>query len=679
MRAEQHLANYDLYTYSGSYYDGIDFDAAGGMNGALRESLTSLIIPKGFYTYGKTGETHLATQLQYADEDPTNSNNMVYLYTRDSVTKNAAQSWNREHVWCQSLSNGNWGTSEGGTDILHLRPTYGSVNSSRGNTPYGDTNKATAKKYNNMLYGYTGGGYFEPIDAVKGDVARIVMYVWTTYTNYKDYSALDILDVFQSYNTLLSWHTMDKPDVLEGNRNDYCQTSRQKNRNPFVDHPELAWKIFGNNVSDSVKNACMAAYPAESGGSGEPTGIRLNKTTASVEAGKTLQLTATIEPAGATGTVSWSTNNSSVATVSSGLVTTKAEGMATITASVGGFSASCAVNVTAAGSINYGTEDNPISVADAIEIIDKTGASETAQPLYVRGIVSSNTALDANYNDYEIWLKNDDDNVAEAFNLYHVKADSSITSVYQDANSLKDFEVVAYGYGKKYNNTTYELTTSSRTPKNPSLLSVSPPEATGIAFDQYSVELEAGETTTITVTLTPSNSESTINWTSSNESVATVSNGVITAVAAGSAVITASVSDDVEEECYVTVTGGQSELVKVASYDFSTGNTATSEYDSSGLLARFTSSAASGTGLSDIVDDVTSLTKVYAGFTGYTEFGIKFGTKGNSGSFTLSLNKEVTRVVVNTSGWGASDSLTIGDADPQVPGVAYTGTNPIKT
>ena len=267
VEALQYLDDYEPYVYSGSYYNTIDFDASNGMNGALRKAITSLIKPKGFYTYGSTGADHLSTQLQYADEDPTNSSNMVYLYTRDSVKKNAASSWNREHVWPQSLSNGNWGTDYAGTDILHIRPTYNSTNNTRGNTPYGDNNKSGPQYYNNMLFGYTGGSYFEPIDEVKGDVARIIMYVWTAYTGYSassvTYSNFSITDVFQSYDTLLRWHTLDKPDELEGNRNDYCQTSIQKNRNPFVDHPELAWRFFGDSASSSVKNACMEAYPLE--------------------------------------------------------------------------------------------------------------------------------------------------------------------------------------------------------------------------------------------------------------------------------------------------------------------------------------------------------------------------------------------------------------------------------
>ena len=254
--------NFGEYTYDGHYYDEISENASEGLSGSLRTSLTSLIFPANWYTYSSQGETHLATQLQYADEDPTNSSNMIYFYTRDSVKKNAASSWNREHVWPQSLSNGCWGEGKAGTDILHIRPTYNSTNSTRGNDKFCDVNKASPKIYNGMTFGYGSGGKFEPLDCVKGDVARIIMYTWVAYKNY--YSNLpDVTNVFESYDTLLKWHTLDRPDLLEGNRNDYSETSKQKNRNPFVDHPEYAWKIFGNSASASVKAACQIAYPSQ--------------------------------------------------------------------------------------------------------------------------------------------------------------------------------------------------------------------------------------------------------------------------------------------------------------------------------------------------------------------------------------------------------------------------------
>ena len=268
VEAAQYLDDYERYYYTGVYYNSINFELEDGQNGLLRQALTSLIKPQGFYTYSGGGADALSSILQFADQDPTNSGNMVYLYTRDSVRKNAASSWNREHVWPQSLSNGNWGTGQAGTDILHIRPTYNSTNSARGNDLYGDNNKSGPVYYNDMLYGYTGGRYFEPVDQVKGDVARIIMYVWNTYTGWNGYSSISITNVFESYDTLLKWHTLDKPDLLEGKRNVFCETSKQKNRNPFVDRPELAWRLFGANASASVYNSCKEAYPGD--GSGLP-------------------------------------------------------------------------------------------------------------------------------------------------------------------------------------------------------------------------------------------------------------------------------------------------------------------------------------------------------------------------------------------------------------------------
>ena len=577
--ATPYVGNFASYTYSGSYYDSIDFNSGYGMNGALRTSLTSLIKPAGFYTYSSDGETHLATQLQYADEDPTNSTNMIYLYTRDSVKKNSADSWNREHCWPQSLSNGNWGTSEGGTDILHLRPTYPNTNSSRGNTPYGNSGHATRKVFNNMDYGYTGNGYFEPLDEVKGDVARIIMYVWTTYTGWSGYSSLNILKVFESYDTLLQWHIDDKPDAIEGNRNDYCQTSRQANRNPFVDHPELAWKIFGDNASTSVKNACMTAYPGSGSSSSNPvnpTGISLNKSTANVSVGKTLQLSASLQPTGATGTVSWSSSNASVASVNStGLVTANAAGSTTITASVNGLTANCVVTV-AESTNNYGTLENPLSITDAKEIIDINGTSLSSQPLYVKGIVSSNSAYNTTYKNYDyIWLQSEDGKTSQAFELYRTKLNSSITGSYSSANSLVGKEVVAYGYGKIYGST-YELCQSTGfTPAYAEILSLNDPEATDITLNKSSVEINAGDSTTLIATLTPSNSSSTVTWESSDESVATVTNGVVIGVSAGTATIFATVSDDIEAQCLVTVIGSSTVSSDELTIDLSKNNTTT--------------------------------------------------------------------------------------------------------
>ena len=475
INAAQVNENFAPYTYSGSYYSdhNIDFSAGDGMNGALRTKLRTELKPKGFVDYS----SGLSTHCQQADEDPSNTNNMILFYTRDSVKKQAAGTWNREHVWPKNKSNGNWGTSQGGTDILHLRPTYVTPNSTRSNHPYGYAKNGNTLTYNNMTYGKLAGDIFEPLDCVKGDAARIIMYMWTVYDGYSGYSPLSITSVFESYNTLLEWHTMDKPDVMEGHRNDYVQNSTiQKNRNPFVDHPELAWKIFGDQASSSVKAACMAAYPANGGTPVQPTGISLNKTTASVQVGKTTQLVASLQPYGATGTVTWTSNNTSVATVSnSGLVTGKAVGDATITATCGTYSASCTVTVAEAVNI-YGTLENPLTVTEARQLIDDNNGSLTPEKMYVKGKVSSGS-FNSQYNNFnDLWLESEDGKTAQYFDLYHAELDSSVPDKYTDPTELAGKEVIAYGYGKKYNST-YELAPQNNNVNKPVILSVIEPGA----------------------------------------------------------------------------------------------------------------------------------------------------------------------------------------------------------
>lgn len=280
VEAAQHADNYDAYTYSGNYYNSITGSYTEGLQGTLRKALSSLILPKAWYTYSGSQAGQLGKVLQSADQDPTNSANMVLFYSRDSITKrgsgDGSGNWNREHVWPRSLSNGNWEGSNGpgkqyaGTDILHVRPTWYDTNSARGSIKYGDANKTNAQKYQGMTYAYISGNYFEPIDSVKGDVARILMYVWTAYYDYYKDNGLVVTKAIESYDVLLKWHTMDAPDALEGSRNNFSESSDQKNRNPFVDHPEYAWQIFGDSASASVKQACKEAYPASnSGQSGE--------------------------------------------------------------------------------------------------------------------------------------------------------------------------------------------------------------------------------------------------------------------------------------------------------------------------------------------------------------------------------------------------------------------------
>lgn len=86
------------------------------------------------------------------------------------------------------------------------------------------------------------------------------------------------------------------------------------------------------------------------------TSVSVSPSTASIEVAETVQLTETVLPANATDkTVAWSSSNTSVATVSNGLVTAVSAGSATITVTTndGGYTATCSVTVTQPVLVDY--------------------------------------------------------------------------------------------------------------------------------------------------------------------------------------------------------------------------------------------------------------------------------------------------------------------------------------
>ena len=125
------------------------------------------------------------------------------------------------------------------------------------------------------------------------------------------------------------------------------------------------------------------------------TGIAVAPTSLEIEVGNNGQLTATLTPENATDVVVWSSSADAIATVDqTGKVTAVAVGTATITAKVSDeIKATAAITVKAAKVINYGTAEAPLTVAEAKAVLNETGANESKQPLFVKGIVSQNTAF----------------------------------------------------------------------------------------------------------------------------------------------------------------------------------------------------------------------------------------------------------------------------------------------
>lgn len=163
--------------------------------------------------------------------------------------------YNREHSFPKSWFND---ASPMYTDIFHLYPTDGYVNGQRGNFPFGEVSNADwtstngSKKGSNSYPGYSG-TVFEPIDEYKGDFARTYFYMATRYydqmytwsnvvTNGTQYPAYEEWVV----NLLFQWHANDPVSEKEINRNNVIFEKYQHNRNPFIDHPEYALSIWGD-------------------------------------------------------------------------------------------------------------------------------------------------------------------------------------------------------------------------------------------------------------------------------------------------------------------------------------------------------------------------------------------------------------------------------------------------
>ncbi|MBQ7914417.1 MAG: endonuclease [Clostridia bacterium] len=425
---------------SDSYYAGITATSGEQLLGQIHDLIT-----KTHTKYTSYNDCKNTTIIKTTDAG-SKSGYVMEFYSQADIAGTWGSgnqgTWNREHVWPQSLSNDMWGQSNGGSDLHHIRPVETGLNSARGNNKFDEVTGGKAVYYedsnnkNVAIGGYVASGEFEPLDFVKGDVARIVMYVYTHYNTYSNvggttngsggsFGTLKFSNVIGAgsedacIDLLLKWNREDPVDDIERNRNDAVYKI-QGNRNPFIDHPEYADKIWGKST--------IAV-----------TSIALSSTSLALKVGGIQTLTVTANPAGASNAVKWTTSNSSVATVSNGKVTAVGKGTATITAT----------------------------------------STENA----------------------------------------NVKATATVT--------------------------------------------VSTIAPTSITLSNSNVALSVGDTEQITVKVSPTNAVSTVTWSTSDSSVATVSNGKITAVGKGTATITATSTENANIKATATVTVKQLESIQI--------------------------------------------------------------------------------------------------------------------
>ena len=297
----------------GNYYNQI----TDSMTGATLQSKLKEINPSMNRSYDWS-------RYKAADEAEGTTNQIISIYTRHNINKNNTVSgsyawdlWNREHIWTQTAY------PNSAQDNHNIFACEGKINQIRSNYPYAEVphNSSTLQ----TVFDHDTGCYFynntfEPNDAAKGEVARAVMYGVVIY----DYTMTQMI----SYETVLKWHLQHPVTNRDIYRNNTVH-SLQGNRNPFVDHPEYACRIWGDTNS-ATRQLCGGG-----GGTATVTSVTVSPSTVQLNLtdAKTKTLTATVTGTNSPAqTVTWSSSNSNIVSVSNGTITATAVGTATITA-----------------------------------------------------------------------------------------------------------------------------------------------------------------------------------------------------------------------------------------------------------------------------------------------------------------------------------------------------------
>ncbi len=222
--------------YTSTSYDALSQKTGGtgtsdAPSSALYAALQSLMKSAQHYETSYKATTDL---FQYTDcQNSGNPATISSFYSGKAIgpTWDSGATWNREHTWPNSKGDA---SGNGENDIMMLRPTASTENSSRGNKAYGES-----------------GTFYHPNSEsdnaydLRGDVSRILLYVYVRWGN--TVSMWGSEGVIESLDILLKWMQEDPVDTWEMGRNDSVQ-SITGTRNVFVDYPEFAFLLFGAEI-----------------------------------------------------------------------------------------------------------------------------------------------------------------------------------------------------------------------------------------------------------------------------------------------------------------------------------------------------------------------------------------------------------------------------------------------
>lgn len=242
------------------YYSRIDGEKKADLKSAVKACASE---GKYRFSYGDLWEEYPYTDFVIGTEnqvfDYYSTEIFHFPYKNGQPTGGIPSGMNKEHACPQSW----WGKgakSDCYSDLFNVMPSESNANSSKSNYPVGivDTGKEDFDngriKTGSSATDNFRGKVFEPADEHKGDFARIYFYVATMYDK-ADWQTDNTAFNKESYPTvksnfiqlLLKWHREDPVSNWEIVRNERV-FGRQKNRNPYIDYPQLVEYIWGDST-----------------------------------------------------------------------------------------------------------------------------------------------------------------------------------------------------------------------------------------------------------------------------------------------------------------------------------------------------------------------------------------------------------------------------------------------
>lgn len=240
--------------------------------------------------------------------------------------------------------------------------------------------------------------------------------------------------------------------------------------------------------------------------------VELNEESAEIYVGETFKLEAKVLPSDAADlSVSWTSSDPDIAAVDNdGLVSGISAGSAVITAEAGGVRAECSITV----------KEIPVTT---IELDPSEKEIEVGESFIISATVKPENAGDKTV----VWSSEDE-------GIAGVDENGTVTGKAEGAVSI-----FAEAGGMKA-----ECKVTVRR---------APVPVESVQLNETAIELKEGESFTLVATVLPEDADDkTVVWTSSDAGIADVSDGLVTAVSAGTAVISASAGDK-SAECTVTV------------------------------------------------------------------------------------------------------------------------------